>query len=129
MAKQLMNADIAAVSFLDAESQWFHSMDGATYQSIPRSISLCNATVSSNEPVVYGDMHLDPTLDQHPLVHGDPPIRFYAGCAVESPDGYRIGTVCVFGVEPRDPRDVDVTPLQRLAAEARERIWMSVGAR
>ena len=126
-AKRLLNADIAAVTFLDADSQWFHAMEGAEYESIPRSLSLCNATLGSAEPVVYGDMHLERQLDSHPLVHGEPPIRFYAGCAVESPDGYRIGTVCVFGTEPRNIEDVDVSALQRLAAEVRERVWARSG--
>ena len=53
---------------------------------------------------------------------GDHPVRFYAAHPIESIDGYRIGTLCVFDLKPHDLRDIDPSVLRDLALLAEAEI-------
>ena len=54
---------------------------------------------------------------------------FYAGYPIESPDGYRIGSLCVMDSEPRDASQVDPAPLRELAMLAQKELWAQQEAR
>ncbi|BDZ50277.1 hypothetical protein GCM10025867_25180 [Frondihabitans sucicola] len=50
-------------------------------------------------------------------------MRFFAGHPVESPSGHRIGVLCVFDPEPRDPGSLEQTQLAAFAHAIQEEIW------
>ena len=54
----------------------------------------------------------DERFCDHPLVVGEPHIRFYAGFPIESPSGERMGTLCIFDTVPRSADDVDLVSLR-----------------
>ena len=54
-------------------------------------------------------------LRSSPLVHGPRPIRFYAAHPIESAEGWRIGSFCVYDSQPRDVRGLDLSVLRDLA--------------
>ena len=125
LAHELLGGDIALVGFIDEDTQWYTSIIGADLTEVPRSYAICNRTIQSDGPYVVGDLHAEPAYDDNPFVHGESPLHFYAGFPIESADGYRIGSICVVGTEPRDPSTVDLTALARLAAMARAQVWES----
>jgi GAF domain-containing protein len=55
-------------------------------------------------------------------VQGPHPIRFYIAHPIESADGYRIGSFCVYDPEPRDVRGLDLSVLRDLALLAQAEI-------
>ena len=123
LAHEVLGGDAASVGFLDQDTLWFSSIVGLTAASVPRWMSICNRTIQQDGPSVVGDLRLDRSFEGNPVVWGEPGMRFYAGCPIESADGYRIGAICVFGREPRDPSTVDLVALQRLATMARNEVW------
>lgn len=101
MAKRLFDVDICLVSLVDSDRQWFKSKQGLTACETPRDISFCGHAILSDAPLIVADAAEDPRFADNPLVAGEPHIRFYAGCPIHGPDGYRIGTLCIVDALPR----------------------------
>ena len=110
MALQVLDVPVAYVSLIDGERQWFKSVCGLNFNSTPRGPSLCAHTILSYEPIICPDTHLEPRFADSPYVVGDPHVRFYLGHPIATPEGYRVGTFCALGFEPRL-----VTPKERAA--------------
>jgi GAF domain-containing protein len=90
---------------------------------------ICTITVRGSGPTIIADTWQDPRLDDNPHVHGaEHPVRFYAAHPIESTDGYRVGTLCVFDMKPHDVRDVDPAVLRDLALLAEAEISTLPGA-
>jgi PAS domain S-box-containing protein len=71
---------------------------------------------------VVPDLARDPRFRGNPLVTGNPPLRFYAGTLLETPEGLPLGTLCVLD---REPRPAGLTPEQAFTLEALARQVMS----
>ena len=117
LAASLFQVPVALVSFLDAHRAWFKSRVGIDISEMPRDITLCARTVLSDEINLVPSALDDPTFASNPLVVGKLGVRFYAGAPLITPDGHRIGVLCVADYKPRHefgPEDVN-----RLATLAR----------
>ena len=51
--------------------------------------------------MVIPDARLDSRFRENPVVTGPPHVRFYAGVALVSPEGYKLGDFCVWDTTPR----------------------------
>lgn len=51
--------------------------------------------------VVIKDLMEDPRFSDRHYVVGGPQMRWYAGAPIRSPDGIKLGAVCVFDLQPR----------------------------
>ncbi|KAL4446278.1 hypothetical protein ABPG77_003085 [Micractinium sp. CCAP 211/92] len=100
----VFNVPIALVSLVDAERQWFKSVQGLPgCQETGREESFCAWTLLPESPyvLVVEDALLDRRFRENPLVTGPPGIRFYAGAPlISSANGYRYGTLCVIDTKP-----------------------------
>lgn len=100
----VFNVPIALVSLVDAERQWFKSVQGLPgCQETGREESFCAWTLLPESPyvLVVEDALVDRRFRENPLVTGPPGIRFYAGAPlISSANGYRYGTLCVIDTKP-----------------------------
>ena len=115
MARTLYGTESAAFSVIDRDRQWHKSRSNVADQQVSRVGSFCSITVTDRGPMIVLDALTDDRVSDSPQVTDDPNIRFYAGFPVESPDGSRIGALCVFDPAPRDEADVDPAMLRQLA--------------
>ncbi len=108
LARRLFDVPIALVSFVDERRQWFKSRQGLDLTETPREISFCAHAILQDGIFVVPDAHADERFRDSPLVTAHPNIRFYAGRPVRSPDGARVGTLCLMDHEARelDPEDL-----------------------
>ena len=116
LACRMFNVPIALVSLVDQDRQWFKSRQGLDACQTGRDISFCGHAILHDGPLVVLDATQDPRFDDNPLVVGAPFIRFYAGHPIHSPDGSRIGTICIIDRTPRKLSDADLLTLADLAA-------------
>src|SRR5450830_951470 len=101
MARQLLGVKISVVSLVDSDRQWFKSCDGLDAEATSRDVSFCGHTILQPDIFEVPDALLDPRFADNPLVLGPPNIRFYAGAPLRSPEGLRLGSLCVIHDEPR----------------------------
>lgn len=90
---------MAAVTFIDAESQFFKAQVGLPVRATPRSCSFCAHTLWWPMPLVVLDAWQDERFSDNPLVSGAPSIRFYAGMPIHL-NGVCLGTLCVLDHRP-----------------------------
>lgn len=116
LAARICGMPIAVISLVGRDKQWLKSTVGTTISETPRSWALCNTTIRSKDLTIITDTHQEPRFNGHPLVVGDPHIRFYAGAPLLMPSGFVLGALCVIDRVPRA-----LTTEQRLALEALSR--------
>jgi len=115
LAKKSLGTEIALISLIDADRQWFKSATGLTASETGRAISFCGHAIHQGEIFHVPDATKDERFFDNPLVTGAPHIRLYAAKPVRAPDGKRIGTLCVIDPEPRELDDEDRMALEDLA--------------
>ena len=101
IATKVFDAPIGSVSLIDEATQFFAGQIGFELKQIDRQRSFCDHTIANNEVLVVLDAIHDPRFATHPLVTGQMRIRFYAGTPLVAPDGWRLGTICVYDTQPR----------------------------
>ncbi len=102
LAADLCDAPIALVSLVDETRQWFKSRVGLTASETPRVESFCSHAIESPDQIFeVTDAATDSRFLAHPLVEGDPGIRFYAGACLRDGEGRPLGTLCVIDTVAR----------------------------
>ncbi len=129
LARTAFGVRFAALSLVDGEWEKYRSVAGSDVARSPRLHSMCDHTIRSDLPLVIPDLAKDPRFDGNPAVHGRAHLRFYAGYPIESPDGYRVGALCLLDTRPRDGAEFDTAALSELALLAQKELWASAGRR
>lgn len=113
---------ITMVNLLDGERDWFKSRIGIQQVQSPAAASFCEAFFStSRDLIVVEDTLLDPSLVEHPMVMGQPFIRFYAAARLIV-RGQTVGTLCAYDIQPRHLAADQLDQLRSLASAAVELI-------
>lgn len=115
IAQRHFNVPIALVSLIDSERQWFKSRQGLDAVETSREISFCGHTILSDSIFYIPNALEDGRFADNPLVTGPPNIRFYAGAPLLSPDGARVGTLCLIDSEVRQFTPTEFMVLRDLA--------------
>lgn len=115
IARRMFDVQIALVSLIDTDRQWFKSADGLALTQTPRDVSFCGHAILSEEILVVPDAHDDVRFRDNPLVIDAPGIRFYAGCPLTLHSGHSLGTLCLMDQQPRMFSREDQQSLRDLA--------------
>jgi two-component system cell cycle sensor histidine kinase/response regulator CckA len=109
IAAYVCQTPIALLTFVDAERQWSKSRIGLSQRETPRRLSFCAHAIHATDLYVVEDTLRHESFADHPLVIGDPHIRFYAGAPLRTPDGHAIGALEVADAVPRQltPEQLD----------------------
>jgi hypothetical protein len=128
-AKEYFKVPIVVVSFVDLGRQWFKSIQGLDAQETPRSCAFCAHVIQRKKkaaPVmVVPDATKDVRFKDNPLVTGDLGVRFYAGAPLISPEGPKLGTLCIIDMKAR-PEGLTKVEQRRLTEMASEVVYAMI---
>ncbi|ODC04433.1 hypothetical protein BFW38_13725 [Terasakiispira papahanaumokuakeensis] len=118
MACELLKVDIALVSLIDRDRQWFKSRFGLSVTETGRDISFCGHAVAHNAPLEVIDTHQDERFFDNPLVTGPPFIRAYFGVPLRPLNQQPVGTFCLLHSQPHQLDESQRDLLNVLATQA-----------
>lgn len=101
LASEFFDAPVSSISFPIDDRLWFKSIVGLNLSETPRAAGICSHVIESDTPLVLRDAEMDGRFHDHPMVKGDPHVRFYAGAPLITPSGHRVGSLCVADIKPR----------------------------
>ena len=117
LAANALNTELALITLLDTDKQWFKSRYGSEMTHTPRDQAFCNYTIQNSGGLVVSDARNDVRFKDNPLVSGVPNIGFYAGYPLITKDGFALGSLCVIDRRPRhDFTPQDMQTLKDIAA-------------
>jgi tRNA A-37 threonylcarbamoyl transferase component Bud32 len=117
LAADLCGTEIALITLVDADYQWFKARVGVEQVGTARDLSFCGHCIAGSHAMVVEDTHADPRFADNPLVTGDPYLRFYAGVPLEVAPGSAVGALSVASRTPRTLGDRQLDALWRLARQ------------
>ena len=101
LATSIFDVDIALVSLVDEERQWFKSRQGISLTQTCRKESFCALAIQGESIFEIEDASQDSRFADNVLVTARRGIRFYAGVPLTTANGFRVGTLCIIHPEPR----------------------------
>ncbi len=116
LASRLFATPIAMLSVVGDQHIWFKSRIGTEISEVSRADGFSGVAMDHVGPLVVPDALADPRFSRCGLVVNAPYARFYAGIAIRSPDGAKIGSLGVIDTEPRHIADAELVYLRDLAA-------------
>jgi signal transduction histidine kinase len=117
LASTICETPISLVSLLDEKRQWFKAKRGLTLDETSRDVAFCSHAILEDNILVVNDATKDDRFIDNPLVTGYPNIRFYAGMPLISPNGYKMGTLCVIDNKPRELNQTQLYTLEVLSRQ------------
>lgn len=118
--RDLFGTTAAGVNIIDNSRQWVMAASGMGRDERPRDTALCNETITRGDVFVLDE---ESARGIEPLASNLAPYRFYAGYPIESPDGHRIGALCIVDNKPRAFDDADRALLRDLAVHTQQVLW------
>ena len=115
LAAHICDCPVSLVTLVDADRQWFKASVGVDVRQTPREQAFCAHTILSEHTMVIPDTRADERFAENPLVTGELNVRFYAGAPILSPDGHKLGSMCVIDHRPRTLTDFQLKSLGMIA--------------
>ena len=109
-----LEVPIVMVNMMDDDRDWFKSRLGLPFTESPVVTSFCEAFFHTDQDViVVADTIQSKLFSQHPLVTGEPYIRFYASARLVI-NGQTLGTLCAYDTQPRQISPVNIEQLKAM---------------
>ena len=102
---------------MDERRTWLKARTGIPVSELPREHSFCAHTIQQTGTLVVRDALADERFRDHPLVRDEPPVRFYAGHPLITPEGHAVGVLCVMDRVTRGLTGQQALALQRLSRQ------------
>ncbi len=100
LAARICGTPYAFITLVDAEQVWVKSYTGLAVDRLPRDQCYCSLAVLGENATEIPDLSEDVRTARMPLTVGEPHLRMYSSVALNSSDGYALGTLCVMDVKP-----------------------------
>lgn len=116
LAAEAIGCEVALITILDDQRQWFKAANGILLKETPLEWSFCaHAIESPGQLMIVEDATIDARVCASPLVLDQPGFRSYMGMPLCTEDGIPFGTLCVIDRYPRTFSDQERNLFKRLA--------------
>jgi PAS domain S-box-containing protein len=121
LTSKIFNCPIASINLVSNDTVYLKVKKGTTLNEYPLELSYCIQSIKHNRLLIIPDTLQDDYFGKQTVIPAIPGTRFYAGAPLITPDGFRIGTLCVLDYKPHV-----VTEPQRLMLKVLSKHIMSV---
>jgi EAL domain-containing protein (putative c-di-GMP-specific phosphodiesterase class I) len=101
LAAEYFHADTVLLSFADESREWIKSSWGEHVRELPRLGSVFEMVLAQNGPVVVPDLRRDPAFANRRMMLRRLEVGSFASVPVRAPNQEILGTLTIYGVEPR----------------------------
>ncbi|MTI88643.1 MAG: GAF domain-containing sensor histidine kinase [Balneolaceae bacterium] len=122
MAAKVSGAPISLINLIDRHTQWTVSSEGFDIEQMKREESVCQYTIAEDNDFEVDDLNEDERFKDKPYVSGGPELRYYYGIPLETPEGNKIGALCVFDPHVRKLSSEQKELLKLIAGEIVQRL-------
>ncbi|NEV94089.1 PAS domain S-box protein [Psychroflexus sp. YR1-1] len=123
IAARVCECSHATLSILDKNRFWIKSSFNFDREEISKEDSFCDISIDNpNEVFIIRDASKEKTTNRKIDYLRSNNINFYAGKSIVDPDGYSIGTLCVFDSEAKKLSASQQHILKQLSQEAMDKI-------
>lgn len=122
LAAFVAGTPISLINLLDTTTQWTVSSFGLDIHQLPRERTVCQYVVLENDAVEIEEMNQDKRFKDQDYVTRDPFIQYYYGIPLTTPDGFKIGAMCVMDNESQELSPEKKDFLKIIAHEVMTRI-------
>lgn len=127
IAAHICDTPISLISLIDTNRQWFKSKYGLEVTESPRELAFCSHTILEPERMmIIPNAEEDERFADNPFVISEPNIRFYAGAALVTPDGFAIGTLCAIDKKPRELSHEQIRTLKALSHQVVSQLELKI---
>ena len=106
LAARACGAPVALVSLVDTGRVWFKSVFGTAAAECPRAGFPCAHAIREDGLFVVPDLLRDERFAAlGALAAAEPPMRFYAGVPLRTPEGHALGALAILDGRPRILKD------------------------
>ncbi|WP_425144829.1 sensor domain-containing diguanylate cyclase [Deinococcus sp.] len=116
LTAKMLGMPMVALNLVDHHRVWRKSSVGMELGESPRQQTFCAWTILDDEVNVVPDLHADPRYSEMNSLREYPELHTYAGAPLMTPQGHRIGTLCVLDTKPRDFGDAEREVLRSFAS-------------
>ncbi len=118
LVSQICKVPISLITLIDDKRQWFKANIGfGDFTETPREVAFCNHTIQQDDIMIIEDATKDERFKQNPLVSRENGIRFYAGVPLTSPQGFKLGSLCVIDEVPNQLNEQQIFALRTLGQQ------------
>jgi adenylate cyclase len=118
LAAEICHCPVGLINIIADTQEWLKAKYGLPpdLTCLPRGTA-CSTAICQSDLLTVSDLAIDERFADHASVKGEPHFRFYCGMPLINPEGYALGTVCVFDFEPRDLTFEQSESLRRLSRQ------------
>jgi len=118
LAAQICQCPVGLINVIADTREWLKAKYGLppNLNYLPRGTA-CSTAICQSDLLTVPDLARDERFADHASVRQEPHFRFYCGMPLINPEGYALGTVCVFDFEPRDMTFEQLESLRRLSRQ------------
>ncbi len=129
LAAHVCSTPMSVLSFVDAGRQWFKSQHGFDLAGTARETSFSTPVFNPHTMLEVRDARSDARFSAHPMVTGEPHVRFFAATPLVTSEGHVLGALCVMDVEPRTLSALQRKHLEVLANQVLSQLELRSQAR
>jgi EAL domain-containing protein (putative c-di-GMP-specific phosphodiesterase class I) len=107
LSAEYFRADTVLLGFADASRIWTKSYWGEAVRELPRKFSIFEMVLAEDGPVVVPDIAKHPQFQGSRMTLRRLEVVSFASAPVRSSDGKILGTLTIFGCQPRRPIALD----------------------
>ncbi len=101
LAAQLCQTPAAFIAFVDTDRHWIKSRHGWPVAEGPREGAPCAQAILSADVLEMSEAAELERFNWPPMPDWAGPVRFYAAMPIATPEGHKVGTLCVAAPEAR----------------------------